>query len=140
MEKERTVELVAIVASSLILLYVTIISVQTLYLIEYPPAGHTPTIKVVGHQWYWEFIYPDGSKSLRELKIKSGEVYKLEVTSGDVIHSFFVYDLGVKIDAVPGRMNQYWIQADHPGEYLIVCTEYCGLSHYAMQGKVIVTQ
>jgi len=139
MEKERTVELLAIVGSALVLFYVTIISVQTLYVVDNPPAGSSPTIKIVGHQWYWEFAYPDGSKSLRDLKIKSGQVYKLEVTSTDVIHSFFVYELGIKIDAVPGRINHYWIQADRPGEYRISCTEYCGLLHYDMLGKVIVT-
>jgi len=84
------------------------------------------------------FEYPNGTRVQNELRVKAGQVVLLEVTSLDVIHSFFVYDLGVKIDANPGHVNNYWFRADTPGQYRIVCAEFCGVSHYAMIGKLIV--
>jgi heme/copper-type cytochrome/quinol oxidase subunit 2 len=70
--------------------------------------------------------------------VKVGQVVLLEVTSLDVVHSLFIYDLGIKIDANPGRINHYWFKADAPGIHRIVCAEFCGVSHYIMTGTLFV--
>ena len=57
----------------------------------------------------------------------------LNITSGDVAHSFFVYDLAIKVDAIPGQMNVRYFKITDPGTYIVTCAEYCGVNHYTMQ-------
>src|SRR3990172_6806606 len=102
-----------------------------------PPPPDTP-VRVVGTQFIWTFYYEDGTTSSPDLWIQAGTVVKLEVTATDVVHSFAVPDLGIKIDAFPGHMNHWWMQGDVPGDYLIQCAELCGVGHYGMRGVVHV--
>ncbi len=118
-------------------------------------AEHTPkadiTVKVVGYQWYWHYIYPDngnfefdsymiqqkdlkpGQKRLLEVDnrivIPAGKVVRFLTTGADVIHSFAVPAFGVKIDAVPGRTNETWVKVEKPGVYYGQCSELCGVNH-----------
>jgi len=117
------------------------------------------TFKAIGHQWYWSYEYSDFVTSSDELKehikfdsymihqddLEFGRFRLLEVdrrivlplgvcmrlitTSSDVLHSWAVPALGVKIDAVPGRLNQFWIVADRPGTFYGQCSEICGVNH-----------
>lgn len=135
--RERKIEILGVVITSVVLAYLGVISGIQLIAVDTPPPGSI-TIKVIATQFVWTFEYPNGTRVQNELHVKAGEVVLLEVTSLDVVHSFFVYELGVKIDANPGRVNQYWFRADTPGEYRIVCAEFCGASHYAMIGKLVV--
>ena len=118
------------------------------------------TVKATGHQWYWSYEYPDhdgltfDSNLLREddLKDKSkrllqtdnalvlpvGQKVRVLVTAADVIHSWSVPSFGVKIDGVPGRLNETWFTADEKGVYYGFCTELCGAGHAYMPVEVHV--
>jgi cytochrome c oxidase subunit 2 len=90
-------------------------------------------VVVVGHQWWWEYRYPDlGVTTANELHLPVGESSQLEITSADVIHSFWVPQLQAKMDLIPGRVNRMWLEADRPGIYRGQCAEYCGLQHANM--------
>ncbi|HVL91621.1 MAG TPA: cytochrome c oxidase subunit II [Actinomycetota bacterium] len=93
-------------------------------------------VKVIGHQWWWEYEYTDVDppvKTANELVIPVGKKVFLEVTSADVIHSFWVPKLGGKQDAIPGRMNSMTLIADKPDVYHGQCAEFCALSHANMR-------
>jgi cytochrome c oxidase subunit 2 len=95
-------------------------------------------IKVVAYQWWWEFDYPDGVKTSNELHIPVNWPVRLELQSGDIIHSFWVPQLGGKRDVVPGQINQITFIANTTGEYPGQCAEFCGLSHANMRFRVFV--
>lgn len=105
-----------------------------------PPAD-TYDIEVVGHQWAWSFIYPNGSIS-PELHVPVDTDVKLVMSSTDVIHSLFIPAFRVKQDVVPGRYNYLWFNATdvskegHP--YPLYCAEYCGKDHSIMRADVYV--
>lgn len=111
------------------------------------------TIKVTGHQWYWTYSYPSGgfdfdSYIKAEKDLKPGDLRQLavdneavvpvnktvlvQVTATDVIHSFTVPSFGIRIDAVPGRLNQTWFRATREGTYYGQCSKLCGEDHAYM--------
>lgn len=94
------------------------------------------TVQVVGHQWWWEVRY-DGFVTANEIHIPVGEPVVFELVSRDVIHSFWVPELGGKIDLLPDTTNTVVLQADRPGEYGGVCAEFCGLQHARMRLRVV---
>jgi cytochrome c oxidase subunit II len=99
---------------------------------------HVFTIDVTAHRWWWEFQYPgQGIDTANEVHIPTGQPVLMQVTSDDVIHSFWVPRLQRKVDAVPGRTNDVTLQADADGTYLGECSEYCGLQHAHMRFNVI---
>jgi cytochrome c oxidase subunit 2 len=97
-------------------------------------------IRVVGKKWLWEFEYPNGTTSVGDLYVPVGEPVELVMTSTDVIHSFFIPAFRVKHDAVPNRYATVWFEVKEPGEYQVLCTEYCGTSHSEMYAKVIAVE
>ncbi len=125
-------------------------------LVFYEDRTHDPdlTIKVTGHQWYWEYTYPDNgpvnfrSDPIKDEDIKPGQLRRLEVTdqlvlpvgknvriltgSADVIHSFFIPSLGVQRYAIPGRTIETWVRIDRPGDYYGECNQICGTNHSQM--------
>jgi cytochrome c oxidase subunit 2 len=107
------------------------------------------TIKAVGKQWYWSYTYPDHGKfefdSLlatdkqprllavdNEIVVPVNKVVRVQVTAADVIHAFAVPSFGIKIDAVPGRLNETWFKATKEGWYYGQCSELCGKDHAFM--------
>jgi cytochrome c oxidase subunit 2 len=104
-----------------------------------PAATNALRVKVEGHQYYWQFDYPNGARSINDLHVPVGTVVNLDVTSPDVIHSWWIPELGGKIQAIPGRTNHIWFNADKEGVYVGQCAELCGLYHEAMRARVIVT-
>jgi cytochrome c oxidase subunit 2 len=105
---------------------------------EPDPSENALVIDVIGHQWWWEFSYPEyGFTTANEMHIPAGRAVFLNITSADVIHSFWVPQLNGKRDAVPGRWNHLTIEADEPGVYLGQCAEFCGLAHADMRQRVI---
>nr|BBB87230.1 cytochrome c oxidase subunit 2 [Moniezia expansa] len=100
------------------------------------------TIKVVGHQWYWSYEYSNGSYDSfsckdsflvdKPLRMVYGVPYHLMVTSADVIHSFHVPSLNVKMDAIPGRLNHLFFYPRMYGVFLGYCAELCGVNHGVM--------
>jgi len=95
------------------------------------------TIKVIGRMWVWNFEYLNGKKA-DTLYVPLSKPIKMEITSTDVNHSFYIPSFRVKEDAIPGRKNYLWFQPTAIGSYNIECAEYCGLSHSAMYSKVVV--
>ena len=106
---------------------------------ELSKAGQETTlsIDVVAHNWWWEARYPNGAVTANEIHIPAGERVKVRLTSADVIHSFWVPQLQVKIDNVPGRETELWLEADEPGHYRGQCAEFCGLQHAHMAFFVV---
>ena len=94
-------------------------------------------VEVVGHQWWWEFHYPGAGTTATELHIPAGEPVELQLTSADVIHSFWVPELAGKLDALPEDVNVLVIEADEPGRYRGKCAEFCGLHHASMDLVVV---
>lgn len=104
--------------------------------------GNEPRIRVAGNIYWWRVAYLDGAGrpmfwDANELHIPVGQPVVLELTSEDVIHSFWVPRLHGKMDTIPGRVNTLKIQADRPGIYGGQCAEYCGGAH-ALMGFVVV--
>lgn len=95
-------------------------------------------VDIVGHQWWFEVRYPDhGVSSRDEMHIPVGRQVELRLTSADVIHSFWVPQLGGKMDMLPDKTNTLVLQADRPGEYISRCSEFCGLHHAHMKLLVV---
>lgn len=95
------------------------------------------TIEIVGHQWFWEYRYPgQGIVFANEpLVIPANKIVAADVTSIDVVHSWFMPEFGVKMDANPGRVNHTWFQVERPGTYRGQCAELCGVLH----GDMLIT-
>lgn len=148
------------VVTALVLVFLGVVTAQAMDRIETPPAEdvageqHLDVI-VVGSQWIWEFIYPDGSTSQDELWVPAGWTVSMKIIACDVIHSLYIPELGVKIDtrtvgqetceavkdagAVPEgvKANAFWFKADRAGSYRLQCAEYCGTGHAFMEGQVV---
>jgi len=118
---------------------VTAISiVSAIVLAQNGRAGTNPLIvKVDARQFAWNFTYPNG-KSVGYLTLPTGRHVKLDITSEDVIHSFWVPQLSQKQDAVPGQHNSLVITPTRKGTYPVICTELCGLGHALMRSHVDV--
>jgi len=103
-----------------------------------PAAANPIHITVEGHQYYWQFDYTDSkdqARSIGTLHVPAGAVVDLKVVSQDVIHSWWIPALGGKIQAIPGRINHMWFQAQ-PGSYEGQCAELCGAFHASMDAAV----
>jgi len=135
------------------------IFIPSLRLVYYEDRTHDAdmTLKVTGHQWYWEYTYPDAGglhfdsymvndedlktpeqKKLRHLLVDNqlvlpvGKNIRILTTSADVIHSFFVPSLGVQRYAIPGRTIETWVRVNKPGDYYGECNQICGMNHSVM--------
>jgi cytochrome c oxidase subunit 2 len=130
-------------------------STVLLYNLDALPSDPTEYVTVIGHQWYWEFCYPANDTCYNStydattntisgggLWAPAGGVVQINVTGADVIHSFNIPQLGVRIDAIPGRTNHFAFNVPTvaPGtQYLIQCTEFCGEYHGTMRSFLIIT-
>ena len=95
-------------------------------------------VEIIGHQWWWEVRYPgEGITTANEMHIPIGRSVALQLTSADVIHSFWVPALGGKLDLLPDKTNTLVLEADVPGRHLNRCAEFCGLQHTLMGMDVI---
>lgn len=143
----------------LILVAIAVPSFRLLYA-QYTPPPADLTIKVVGRQWSWDVVYPDANaltinqNMLQEDELEAGQpaklavdvpavvpvnkVVKVDVTAEDVIHAFTIPSFGVKVDAIPGRLNQTWFKAEKEGVYYGQCSELCGLAHAFMPIEIRV--
>jgi cytochrome c oxidase subunit 2 len=120
---------------------VALFAVSDLYVIhdtEAPKVSSTQmTIKVIGHQWWWEVRYPGGGAvTANEIHIPVRTRVNVVGTTADVIHSFWVPELNRKIDLLPGRTNRALLYADKPGSYRGQCAEFCGDQHAHMALEV----
>jgi cytochrome c oxidase subunit 2 len=140
MHHDITLETLWTVIPAVILVAITVPTVHTI--IRTQPdkwPADTLEVKVIAHQWWWEFQYPAlGVETGDEVHIPSGRAIHFAMTSKDVIHSFFMPSIGGKRDVIPGQENQITLVADTPGEYYGQCTEFCGTSHANMRFRVFV--
>jgi len=91
------------------------------------------TIRVIGHQWFWEVRYPGSTAvTANEIHIPVGTRVNVIATTGDVIHSFWVPQLNRKIDMIPAHPNRILLEADKAGRYRGQCAEFCGMQHAHM--------
>ena len=142
------IEVVWTLAPVLILVGIAVPSFRLLFLqLDLPKADLT--IKATGKQWYWSYAYPDNGKfefdSLmaqdkqprllgvdNEMVVPVNKVIRVQTTGADVIHSFAVPSFGIKIDAIPGRLNETWFKATKVGMFYGQCSELCGKDHAFM--------
>src|SRR5256886_6457506 len=121
---------------AIILVVVGVAAFQTLVITDTIPQNPDVTVIVTARQWSWSFnvTYPNGSYSGPQsgaFTVKLGQVVKLLFESVDVAHSFSVSAYGLKIDVIPGHVNQYWFKALVAGNYETHCAGFCGLYHYS---------
>jgi cytochrome c oxidase subunit II len=93
-------------------------------------------IEVAGQMYSWIFLYPNDKETENELVVPLGKAVKLNISSWDVLHSFYIPSYRIKVDAVPGLTTYAWFNADKIGEYDIMCTEFCGVDHAYMVAKL----
>ena len=152
------IEIIWTVVPVMILVLIAVPSFRLLFLeLKIPPADIT--VKATGKQWFWSYSYPDSkfefdSLMVQDKDLKSGQprllavdnamvvpvnkVVRVLVTGADVIHSFSVPSFGIKIDAIPGRVNETWFKAEREGVYYGQCSQLCGRDHAFMPIEVRV--
>jgi cytochrome c oxidase subunit 2 len=133
-------ELAWTIAPALILLVIAIPTIQVIFRTQGTAAPpHALPVTVRGWQWWWEFRYPSlDVVTANELHLPLGQPVVFTLEGPDVIHSFWVPQLGGKRDVVPGRVNQVILTPERAGEYWGQCAEFCGASHANMGLRVIV--
>nr|UYG49486.1 cytochrome c oxidase subunit 2 [Picromerus lewisi]WQM56489.1 cytochrome c oxidase subunit II [Picromerus lewisi] len=149
----QTIELIWTMLPAITLIFIALPSLRLLYMID-EINDPSLTLKVIGHQWYWSYEYSDFSENeidsymkptsemksedIRLLDVDNRTVLPMNtqtrvvVTAADVLHSWAVPALGIKIDAVPGRLNQGTINMNRPGIMYGQCSEICGANHSFM--------
>jgi len=130
--------------STLVLCGSVVWTVATLSAVIDPGKDPPITLEVTGYQWWWDVHYvgdmpSQGFSTANEIHIPVGEPVRIRLVGTDVIHSFWVPALSGKVDVIPGRTNETWLQADRPGTYRGQCTEYCGVQH-AKMGFLVIAQ
>lgn len=127
-----------LVLPAVIIVVVTAHAITVLDRIDPRSGGEDTVIEVTGKQWWWEIRYPDEDVvTANEIHIPTGERVTLKLDSDDVIHSFWLPALTGKMDLIPGRTNETWIETDEPGTYWGQCAEFCGLQHARMRFVVV---
>lgn len=147
------IEVLWTVVPVVILVAIAVPSFRLLYFAD-QVADADMTLKVIGRQWYWSYEYPDhgnftfDATLVPEEDLKEGELrllttdnkvvlpvntkIRLLITASDVLHSFALPDMGVKLDAVPGQINETWVEILHEGTFYGQCSEICGINHAYM--------
>ena len=127
------------IAPALILTLVAVPTVLTIFKTQAKAPPGAIEIKVVGHQWWWEFQYPEqGITTGSEMHIPVGKPVSLSLETADVIHSFWFPIVGGKRDVTPTHTNHVWFTADTVGVFPGQCAEFCGMSHANMRMKLFV--
>jgi len=154
------IEIIWTLGPVLILLFIAILSFKDLFFqLNIPKADLT--VKATGKQWFWSYTYPDSKFEFdsimlsdkerkakldkdpkadvprllsvdNELVVPVNKVVRVQTTGADVIHAFAVPSFGIKIDAIPGRLNETWFKAEREGVYYGQCSELCGKDHAFM--------
>ncbi|HLH12616.1 MAG TPA: cytochrome c oxidase subunit II [Methylovirgula sp.] len=132
-----------VVITGIVLFGSLIWTMAVLARVSNPPAGKSPlTIEITGQQWWWKarYLSADPSKVLTtadEFHIPVGQPVRVKLIGADVIHNFWVPALTGKMQAIPGKINETWLEASKPGRYRGQCTEYCGWQHAHMAFFVV---
>jgi cytochrome c oxidase subunit 2 len=160
------IEIAWTVLPVLVLIFIAYKSFPLLYREEVMPQvaeSEVVDVKVYGRQWFWSYIYGEGDKEVsydsnlipdekidpakgqvpklsvdNPMVVPAGKYIRVSVSASDVIHSFAMPSFAIKIDAVPGRLNQVWFKVDRPGVYYGQCSELCGVRHAYMPIEIRV--
>jgi len=131
-------ELIWTIIPALVLFFIAIPTVRTIFRTAEVPADALE-IEVIGHQWWWEFRYPDERiVSATEMHVPAGRTVALRIRTADVLHSFWVPQLAAKRDALPNKYTTLWFTTDSVGAFPGQCAEFCGLQHGRMASLVVV--
>lgn len=132
------VEIAWTIPPILLLVFLFVVTVQAMRRSDPWPGNRAPDLVITAHQWWWEAQYPAANVVVaNEIHIPTDRAMLVRLQSADVIHDWWVPQLGRKMDAVPGHPNHFWIEADVPGTFLGTCAEYCGLEHAWMRIEVV---
>ena len=132
-----TVEIIWTVIPALILAAIAVPTVRAIFETNAIPGKDALTIEVVGHQWWWEFRYPEYNlTTANELHVPVGRTVSLRMGSADVIHSFWIPQFAAKRDVFPNRESRIWFKAEAEGEYPAQCAEFCGMQHGRMAYRI----
>jgi cytochrome c oxidase subunit II len=132
----RALEITWTAVPALILVGVFVLVVQTMRSVDAADPGSI-RLRVIGHQWWWEFEYPDhGVVTANQMFVPVGTPLSIELESTDVIHSFYVPRFGWMRDAVPGTTNRMQVLVERAGTFDGACTQFCGLQHAWMRLQV----
>jgi cytochrome c oxidase subunit 2 len=127
------------IAFAVILVIIGIPTIRVIFKTQEAPAATALHVDVTGRQWWWDFRYPALKiATANEVHIPVGQAVAFHLHGPDVIHSFWVPQLGGKRDVVPARVNRIVLTPEVPGEYIGQCAEYCGMSHANMRFRVFV--
>ena len=132
-----TIEIVWTVIPALILAAIAVPTVRGIFETGATPTGDALKVEVVGHQWWWEFRYPDlGITTANEVHVPVGQTVSLRMGTADVVHSFWPPRFAGKRDVFPNRETRLWFKAEQAGEYPGQCAEFCGIQHGRMAFRV----
>ncbi len=138
-----TLEILWTIIPALVLLWIAVPTVKTIFKTQAPAPAGSLLVQVTGHQWWWEFKYPElGITTANELYLPKGRTVNFELKTSDVIHSFWIPALGGKRDLVTNHTNHIWFTPDSLTEKAFngVCVEYCGASHANMRFRAFVVE
>ena len=145
---EKKYELIWVFFAIFLSVILIVASTPILLDIQNPSASNTENaidLHIEASQFAWSVAIGDGNATkgmydptIHNIRLKVNQNYKMILTAkGSAIHSFFSFDLSIKLDAVPGQVNTMYFKITEAGEYIVTCTEYCGVNHYMMQFKII---
>lgn len=127
------------IVPAILLLFIAVPTWLGIFRAYSPPTENAYTVQAIGHQWWFEFKYPDGGvTTANEMHIPVNRPIVVETFSKDVIHSIWMPKLAAKIDTLPGHVNTVWFEANETGYYYGQCAEFCGTSHANMRFRIIV--
>ena len=131
------VEIIWTVVPAVILAVIAVPTVKAIFETNAVPGKDALTIEVVGHQWWWEFRYPEYNlTTANELHVPLGRTVSLRMGSSDVIHSFWVPQFAAKRDVFANRETRMWFKAETEGDYPGQCAEFCGIQHGRMAHRI----
>uniref|UniRef100_UPI0030FE76F7 cytochrome c oxidase subunit II n=1 Tax=Ixodes trianguliceps TaxID=347913 RepID=UPI0030FE76F7 len=155
----QEIETIWTIIPAITLIFIAFPSLRLLYLLD-ESFSSSISIKIIGHQWYWSYEYSDFNIEFDSFMIPSSEMnsnsfrlldvdnrmiipfntnIKYLISSADVIHSWTIPSLGMKMDAIPGRLNQSFSMANRPGLFFGQCSEICGANHSFMPISMEIT-
>lgn len=136
-----TLEVVWTVIPAVILVFIAVPTIQTIFKTADVPTDDPLVVEVIGHQWWWEFRYPEYNLvTAGDMHVPTGRTVDLRMSSADVVHSFWTPQLAGKRDVFPKRDNRLWFKTEAPGIYPGQCAEFCGTQHARMAFQVVAQE
>ena len=133
-------EVIWTLVPAVILVFMGVMSVKYVYAEQTPPPKPY-VIDVTGHEWWWEFKYPNGVDTHNDLRVPAGTPVLFRITSGDVIHGFYIPAVRIQQDALPGRLTEFYMTAEtkYIGQtFPVPCDQFCGAGHPDMIAHMTV--